>query len=94
VHDQHFIEAVNCARDLPSGHVAAALRAFDRKTGILRRGWSMFAINRTPGHGGRGQAQVFYDADFLKRHWESYMHVVSIVPRALGGPQTGVVLAK
>src|SRR5690349_22902297 len=56
---QHFIDAVLGARDLPRGHVATALRAFDRKTGFRTRAWSMFAINRVPGHGGRGHAQVF-----------------------------------
>lgn len=94
VHDSAFINAVLNGTDPRRQRVADLLREYDRRTNFTSTGFSMFAINRIPGPGGTGQAQVFYDTEYLRRHWASYFTVLSIVPDALGGLQAGVVLRK
>jgi SAM-dependent methyltransferase len=84
VHDRRFVDAVLGGADGASAELAAAVRAFADRTRLRTRGWSMFAINRIPGHGARGQAQVFYDADVLARRWGNYLRVLAIVPERSG----------
>ena len=74
--------------------MADLVRRYDRQTGVLGTGFAMFAINRTPGHGTLGDAQVFYDIDHLRRQWGAFLRLVAVVPEGLGGLQTVVVLEK
>jgi hypothetical protein len=53
----------------------------------------MFAINRVPGPGFPGQAQVFYDIDYLQQHWGNYLEIISIHPEVYG-PQTAILMKK
>lgn len=61
-------------------------------------GFAFFTLNRTPGGGiDYSQyslpAQVFYDTQYLRRHWGNYMEVERIVEEAYGY-QSAVVLRK
>jgi SAM-dependent methyltransferase len=92
VHDN---ETIRCLVD---EHVDPALyelvRSFDEETRFRTTGFSMFSINRTPGGGASGQAQVFYDLEYLRQHWGNYLKVITTVPRVWGGKQTAVILEK
>jgi SAM-dependent methyltransferase len=92
VHDN---ESIKCILDegMTPG-LYSRLRSFDDQTHFRTTGFSMFTIDRAPGPGGAGQAQVFYDLDYLLRHWTNYLKVITTVPRVWGGKQTAVVLTK
>jgi ubiquinone/menaquinone biosynthesis C-methylase UbiE len=93
VHDTHFIRSVLEENTRP--RLAETLREFDKEFHFTSTDFATFAINRIPGPGGKGQAQVFHDTQFLRRHWGNYLKVVSIVPKALGPRgQTAVILEK
>lgn len=94
IHDNDFIDSVLAAPSPRRQMLADMLRTYDRESHFTTSGFSMFAINRIPGPGMQGQAQVFYDADYIRRHWGNYFSVLSIVPNALQGLQAGVVLRK
>jgi len=42
---------------------------------------------------GGPQSQVFYDIDFLQRHWEGMLDVLSVTPEAYGY-QTAILFKK
>ena len=61
---------------------------------FLPSDFAFFTVNRVPGgglEGDTGPAQVFYDTDYLAKHWSNYLEVVSINPDAYGY-QTAIVL--
>jgi hypothetical protein len=53
----------------------------------------MFTINRAPGAGIEGEAQVFHHTSFIRNHWSRYLQVLSITPGAYGY-QSAVLLQK
>jgi SAM-dependent methyltransferase len=64
----------------------------------FREGFAFFTLNRMPGGGIEYSkysfpAQVFYDTEYLRRHWGSYLEVERIVEEAYGF-QSAVVLRK
>ncbi|HEX8149391.1 MAG TPA: class I SAM-dependent methyltransferase [Pyrinomonadaceae bacterium] len=61
----------------------------------FHEGFAFFTLNRTPGGSIEDSrpAQVFYDAEYLRRHWGNYMEVERIVEEAYGY-QSAVVLRK
>jgi len=95
ISDRNTIDYVmNRYRDEPGVQAfLQMLRAFDEESHFTSSGFSFFTINRTPGEGREGQAQVFYDTDYLRKHWGNYLKVVSITPEAYGF-QTAVLLEK
>ncbi|MGZ5002084.1 MAG: class I SAM-dependent methyltransferase, partial [Chthoniobacterales bacterium] len=92
VHDHHSIEVIERTKNPLIG----AVRDFEKTTSLSLpdiENLAMFASNRTPGQGAEGEAQVFYDIDYLQSHWGNYLKVVSINPEAYGY-QTAVLLQK
>lgn len=64
----------------------------------FREGFAFFTLNRMPGGGIEYSkyslpAQVFYDTEYMRRHWGNYMEVERIVEEAYGY-QSAVVLRK
>jgi hypothetical protein len=49
--------------------------------------FAVFSLCRTPGQGGEGEAQVFYDINYLCPHWGNYLKIISITPRGPGLPR-------
>jgi hypothetical protein len=62
--------------------------SYDKKTNFSKLDYCMFSI-----FPGGPDSQVFYDIDFLRRHWERILDVVSVTPEAYGY-QTAVLLKK
>jgi SAM-dependent methyltransferase len=93
VHDN---ETIKCVLDenMGSRYFYDLLTAFDKETRFRSVGFSMFAINRTPGPGDIGQAQVVYDREYLRRHWGNYLKIITTVPRIYGWYNTAFVLEK
>lgn len=90
VHDSRTVELLTAAG---SPYPLAAELA---EAGLpFREGFSVFTLNRTPGGGIEDSrpAQVFYDTEYLRRHWGQFLRVESVNPEAYGY-QTAVVLAK
>ena len=92
VHDNETIKCVLDEHLEP--RLYDVLRAFDEQTSFRLNGFSVFSINRTPGPGTAGQAQVFYDLDYLLRHWGGYLKVITTVPRVFNGKQTAIVFSR
>lgn len=61
----------------------------------FREGFAFFTLNRMPGGGIEDSrpAQVFYDMEYLRRHWGDYLKVEQVVEEAYGY-QSAVVLRK
>ncbi|HEX7317214.1 MAG TPA: class I SAM-dependent methyltransferase [Pyrinomonadaceae bacterium] len=93
VHDNRTIEM------LTSGRVVCQLAEQLAAAEVpFREGFAFFTLNRTPGGGIEYSkhslpAQVFYDAEYLRRHWGNYMEVERIVKEAYGY-QSAMVLRK
>src|SRR5207244_2674608 len=62
IQDERSIELCMTANHNPP--VAELLRAYDEESHFMSTGYDFFTINRTPGQGGPGQAQVFYRRDY------------------------------
>jgi len=92
VHDNESIKYILDERMDPG--FDDLLRPFAEETRFRTTGFSMFTINRAPGPGYSGQAQVFYDLEYLRQHWGNYLKVITTIPRVWGGKQTAVVLEK
>jgi ubiquinone/menaquinone biosynthesis C-methylase UbiE len=89
VHDQHTIDLV---RNRPSEW--AALKDYYKKENIGERDFDMFTINRTRGTvNEKNMAQVFYNIDYLRRHWGRFMKILSITEEAYYS-QTAIVFEK
>jgi ubiquinone/menaquinone biosynthesis C-methylase UbiE len=90
VHDKHTIDIIYRTRR----GLLPVLQRFDEECHFSTIDFAMFSVGRTPGAGDRkGQAQVFYDIDYLRKHWGNYLKVLSVTPEAYGY-QTAVVLEK
>jgi SAM-dependent methyltransferase len=92
VHDEFTIEQLQ-ANPNPNMGLWKSLDEFDRNTKVLKSNYGMFAINRRPGEGSEGQAQVFYKRDYLRKHWGAILPIISMTSSAYGF-QTAVVLEK
>jgi ubiquinone/menaquinone biosynthesis C-methylase UbiE len=64
------------------------LMSYDMKANFTESDYDMFSI-----YPGGPQSQVFYDIDFLRRHWERILDVLSVTPEAYGY-QTAILLKK
>jgi hypothetical protein len=64
------------------------MRAADEETGCLQQDFAKLVLARSP----KG-AQVFYDLEFLRRHWGRLLEFVSVTEEAYGY-QTALVLRK
>jgi SAM-dependent methyltransferase len=94
VHDRHTLDLiVNYPEKVYSDGLPVdcsfrnALLSYDRAEKFMSLKFDMFAI----GHG--SESQVFYDVDYLHRHWGRFLNVLSITPEAYGY-QTAIVLQK
>ena len=72
---------------------AILLQSFEEETHFTASDFAMFTINRAPGPGFEGQAQVFYDIDYLQQHWGNYLEIISIHPEVYGY-QTAILMKK
>ena len=93
VHDEHGIDVLMVS-EIPSYvQLKEMLLAVDKEIQCLKIPFAMFTINRTPGPGAKGEAQVFYHSSYLRKHWGRFMKVLDIVPEAYGF-QSAVLLQK
>jgi ubiquinone/menaquinone biosynthesis C-methylase UbiE len=94
VHDKHTADLVINHPEKCRGYAVqvdwfrALLISYDRKANVTKSDYNMFSI-----YPGGPQAHVFYDIDFLRRHWEGVLDVLSITPEAYGY-QTAILLKK
>jgi SAM-dependent methyltransferase len=56
---------------------------------LAKLDFAMFTVSRKPAH-----AQVFYDLDYLRKHWGRFLNVLSVAPGFMGHRQTAVLLEK
>jgi SAM-dependent methyltransferase len=92
IHDEHTVDLV-LSESFSEKTFQEMLRQADREIQFRSRGFSMFTINRSPGAGGAGEAQVFHHTRYIRKHWGRYLQVLSITPEAYG-KQTAVLLQK
>ena len=92
VHDEHTVDLV-MRENSPWQAFREMLLAADKEIHCLANGFSMFTVNRTPGAGVAGEAQVFYHTNHLRKHWGRFLKLISITPEAYGF-QTAVLLEK
>jgi len=94
IHDNHTIDLV---LDESRGEgLYQQLHEAEELLSFRDSDFAMFTLNRVPGGGidfERRQAQVFYDIDYICRHWGNYLKIVSINQEAYGY-QTAIVLQK
>jgi ubiquinone/menaquinone biosynthesis C-methylase UbiE len=94
VHDKHTADLVmnhpEKCRDYASqiDWFRALLMSYDWKAKFTKRDYNMFSI-----YPGGPQSQVFYDIDFLRRHWQGILDILSVTPEAYGY-QTAILLKK
>jgi len=94
VSDRHTIEVL--FDKYPESELARQLESVEKDVAFRTSDFAFFTVNRVPGgglEGDTGPAQVFYDTDYLAKHWSNYLEVVSINPDAYGY-QTAIVLKK
>ncbi len=63
------------------------VRRFDEKTSVRSQNYAAFSIAADP------DSQVFYDADYLVKHWGRFAKVVSVTEEAYGY-QTALLFQK
>ena len=94
MHDKHTVDLVmNHPEECRNyAHRVDWLRnlllSYDKKASFTKYNYSMFSI-----YPGSPQSQVFYDIDFLQRHWKRILDVLSVTPEAYGY-QTAILLKK
>lgn len=79
VQDEHSIELYRKDVKFPMHRL---LLERDEEIHFSNKDWELFTLDRTPGEGSLGQAQVFYKSEYLRRHWGQYLKVVSITPES------------
>jgi hypothetical protein len=67
------------------------LLARDQEIHFLASDFAVLVIGRQPSPGGEGETKVFYDLEYLREHWGSFLAVVSTIPEAYGY-QTAIVM--
>jgi SAM-dependent methyltransferase len=92
IHDEHTVDLILNEQSVENSF-RDQLIATDRELHFRAHGFSMFTVNRTPGAGVAGEAQVFHHSDYIRRHWGRYLHILSLTPEAYG-KQTAVLLQK
>jgi hypothetical protein len=94
VHDNHTVDLVMNHPDECRKYAAGIdwfrglLTSYDSNTNVTKLPYWIFSI-----FPGSPESQVFYDIDFLHRHWGRIMDVISVTPEAYGY-QTAIVLQK
>lgn len=86
VHDKHSVQLL--LEKHPELTLTKSLREADARNGCLRANFAKLVVARSP----KG-AQVFYDMEFLRRHWGRLFEFVSVTEEAYGY-QTALVLRK
>lgn len=97
VHDRHTIEMLTdpeyTSRPSPEGEgdgkarLQTQVNSFIRNNNIMNYSFHVFAVDPGP------RVQVFYDADYLRRHWGRFLGVASYNLEAYGY-QSAVLLEK
>jgi SAM-dependent methyltransferase len=80
-------------RDPSAGPLADMIRTLEKDRPSLRSDYAKIVCNRVPGAGGPGEAQVFYDRDYLLACWGAFFTVISVTPEAYWC-QTAILLEK
>jgi ubiquinone/menaquinone biosynthesis C-methylase UbiE len=94
VHDKHTVDLVmnhpdKCRSYAPRiDWFRSLLMSYDKKANFTKYDYNMFSI-----YPGGPESQVFYDIDFLQRHWERILEVLSITREAYGF-QTAILLKR
>jgi ubiquinone/menaquinone biosynthesis C-methylase UbiE len=88
VHDKHTLEVLLGAKYPREQHCPFMIRKFVPQSALERNDFAIMTIM-----GDAKRAQVFYDMEWLKRHWKPYMDVLSVLEEAQGH-QTAMVLQK
>jgi SAM-dependent methyltransferase len=91
IRDNHSIKLIlSCPPDhwLHDSPMRQQLLPFERERDLMTSGFSMFVTSRDPGN-----AEVFYDIDFLRKNWGYFFKIISINPEAYGF-QTAITLSK
>jgi ubiquinone/menaquinone biosynthesis C-methylase UbiE len=94
VHDKHTADLVmnhpeKCRTYAPRiDWFRSLLMSYDKKANFTKYHYDMFSI-----YPGGPESQVFYDIDFLHRHWERILDVLSITREAYGF-QTAILLKR
>ncbi|WP_197446187.1 class I SAM-dependent methyltransferase [Tautonia plasticadhaerens] len=87
IHDNHSMELLLSGAAGPAW-LSDMLREFVERSGVSDGTFTMFTINRGP-----NSAQVFYDIDYIRRHWGRHFRIHSITQEAYG-KQTAVLLGR
>lgn len=91
VRDNHSIEMILSS---PPGHrlhempLRQQLIELEKEKHFLESGFSMVVLSRDPGN-----AEVFYDTDFIRQTWGHFFEILSISHEAFGS-QTAITLGK
>jgi ubiquinone/menaquinone biosynthesis C-methylase UbiE len=86
VHDKHTVHLIMNMSD-KSHFMVQLLSTFEQNQNFSKLDYYKFTI-------GRGaSSQVFYDVDYLRRHWGSMLTILSVTPEAYGY-QTAILLEK
>jgi SAM-dependent methyltransferase len=91
VHDKHTIDIL-LSKEYADDWFRK-LVVSDPKGHLFRSDFGVFTLNREPGEGAEGQAQVFYDIDWLSEKWGHFLDVLSVTQEAYGH-QTAILLRK
>jgi len=87
--DKHSIELLldpDYSRRMGQARMTQLLGQVEEQLHFKKADFAVLTVERT-------QANVFYDLDFLCRHWGNYLRVVSATPEAYGY-QTAIVLER
>jgi ubiquinone/menaquinone biosynthesis C-methylase UbiE len=87
VHDNHSVDIL--FKRHPHNPLTEMLRGFEQKEQARASDFQMLTVMRTP-----AAAQVFYDIDFLCRHWGRYLHILSVTQEAYADFQTAILFEK
>jgi ubiquinone/menaquinone biosynthesis C-methylase UbiE len=94
IHDRHTVDLimnhpqkVYDTGDRVNDPLRNLILSHDQKENFSKSDFCMFTIHRGPG------SQVFYDVDYLRRHWGRMLNIRSVIPEAYGY-QTAIVLEK
>jgi SAM-dependent methyltransferase len=94
IQDEHSIAIIRSPEASP--HLSGLnelLKCAEKGAGFDSSTYGMLVINRTPGSGARGQVQVFYHTDYIRKQWGRYFKIVSITLEAYWF-QTAILLER
>jgi ubiquinone/menaquinone biosynthesis C-methylase UbiE len=87
--DKHSIDLLldpEYSQRMGQARMTQLLRQMEEQLHFKTADFAVLTIDRT-------EAIVYYDIDFLRRHWGNYLRVLSVTPEAYGY-QTAIVLEK